>query len=320
MNLIQKIKDTNLPYIIAEVGSNYKSIEDLLKSIELAKLAGADAVKFQYFTPRDLYGPFEADVHYSDMIPVENLKAYSSQVGIDFLCSAFSPESVKLLDPLVSAHKIASSEMSHIRLLEAVKETKKPLILSTGGHHIGSINQAVEFMGEDYPLILMHCNLKYPTKYVDLKKLDAVANFKGLVGYSDHTTSIDAVPVFMTKVVGVRVYEKHFNPFDYADTPDAPHSLSLKEFQVMCSLLKETKVIDYTEENEGRLMHIRRIIATKDLKAGDELKEGVNMGIYRSKRVDDKGMSPFTIGKFEGKKLKRDVSLGEGLSLNDIDF
>lgn len=315
---IEKILKKPSPYVIAELGSNFHTPDDLNRSAMMARDAGADAIKYQLFTPRELYGPSHSDVHYSDQLDLFALKELADRAGIDFLCTAFSAEGVKRVDPFVQAHKVASSEMQHLRILDAVKETGKPVILSTGGQHLLDIHRVLQFFGDGYPVILMHCNLQYPARFVDLKKLKGFEGYEGVVGFSDHTTSVDAIPYFMTRACGCRVIEKHFNPYDYTDTPDAPHSLSQREFQVMTSYLRD-EPIDYTEENEARLMHTRRIIATKDLKEGDVLKEGVNMGIFRSKKPDAQGMSPFLITQFEGRRVRVAKSEGDGLSLQDVD-
>lgn len=314
---LEKKKDGRV-YVIAEVGSNYKSHNDLFESVAKAKAAGADAVKFQYFAKNELHGPeFELD----QTFPLEKLAEKCQATDIDFLCSAFSPEGVERVNPFVSAHKVASSEMSHIRILEAVMKTGKPMILSTGAYFLSDILRVMNFLG-DYPVVPLHCNISYPTKLVDLKKIKRLLDSKVIGthrpwGYSDHTLSIDAIPAFLCGILGASVYEKHFNPFDYKDTPDAPHSLSQHEFKIMCSYLNAVPM-DGTEENEARLMHIRRIIATKDLKPGDVLKEGVNMGIFRSRKPDANGVNPFAIKALEGKAVKREIEQGEGISIQDV--
>lgn len=315
--VLEKKRDGRV-YVIAEVGSNWRTDDDLVRTVDLAKAAGADAVKFQYFTKDELYGPtYIPEVSF----PFERLADKAKAVGIDFLCSAFSPEGVAIVDPYVEAHKVASSEMSHIRILEAVKRTGKPAIISTGAYFVADILRVMDFMGE-HPVIPLHCNVSYPTKLVDLAKLTRLLK-AGVIGgdrpwgYSDHTLSIDAVPAFLCGILGACVYEKHFNPLDLTDTPDAPHSLNLNEFKIMCSYLNG-RPIDGTEEEEARLMHIRRIIATKDLKPGDVLKEGVNIGIFRSRKPETNGVSPFAIKHLEGKQVNRLIEAGEGVSLSDV--
>lgn len=315
---IQEKAQDGKVYVIAEVGSNWHSHDELVRSIDLAKSAGADAVKFQFFTKDELYGPLPVVLN---DFPLERLAEKAKAVGIDFLCSAFSPEGVAIVDPYVEAHKVASSEMSHIRILEAVMRTKKPMLLSTGAYFVNDIKRVMDFLG-NYPVIPLHCNVSYPTKLVDLKKVKRLFE-SGIIGadkvwgFSDHTLSVDVVPAFMCGILGARVYEKHFNPFDHRDTPDAPHSLSTKEFQIMCSYLNAVPM-DGSEEEEARLMHVRRIIATKDLKPGDILKEGENMGIFRSRKPETNGVNPFAIKHLEGKQVNRLIELGEGISTQDV--
>jgi N,N'-diacetyllegionaminate synthase len=299
-------------YVIAELGSNYKSHDDLVGAISLAKACGADAIKYQYFTPSELYGPTpELDADF----PLARLSEKCKAVGIDFLCSAFSPEGLRVVDEFVPAHKIASSEMSHVRLLEAAKGTGKPVILSTGAWFPKDITRALKFFGE-HPVVPLHCNVSYPTKFVDLAKFRALKSLNELTGYSDHTTSIDAVPRLM-KSCGATVYEKHFNPFGHTDTPDAPHSLALKEFKAFVSVMRHEPP-EFTEENEARLRHCRRIVATRDILPGDVLREGDNIGIYRSRDVDARGENPFAIYELEGRVATKPVRAGEGVSISDV--
>ena len=59
-NSLMKIKDRQIgenhpPYIIAELSANHNgSLERALKTIKMAKSMGADAVKFQTYTPDTL--------------------------------------------------------------------------------------------------------------------------------------------------------------------------------------------------------------------------------------------------------------------------
>lgn len=306
-------KNQGKVYVMADLGSNYKSKKDLMDAIWLAKALKIDAIKYQWFSSNELYGPRP---HLNDKFPIQDLATEAKVKDIDLMCTAFSPEGYEALDPLVNAHKVASSEMSHIRILEKLKSLNKPVVLSCGAQSIPDVQRVLNFM-QGTGVVLMHANSKYPAKYSDLEKfghLKAVA--PGHMGYSDHTTSIDVVPLYF-KNDGVTVYEKHWNPFQYTDTPDAVQSLNNDEFKAMTQILHGEKPT-HTEENEARLCFIRRVVATQDIGPGDVLREGVNMGIFRSKTPDAKGLNPFMIGLLEGKSPTKQVKQFEGLSLSDV--
>ncbi len=298
-------------YVIAEVGSNWRTREDLLSSVMLAKACGADAVKFQYLDMSELYGPVSA---IDKTFPLGQLREKCDAAAIDFLCSSFSVEGLKEVNKFVDGHKIASSEMSHLRLLEAAKATGKPVLLSTGGYFMTDVLRVLDFL-KGAEVIPLHCNLSYPTKHVNTRKFLELKELAEIVGYSDHTTNIDAVPVLMRNL-GAVVYEKHFNPFGYTDTPDAPHSANCDEFKCMVTNLRGVPN-DFSEENEARLMHVRRVVALRDLAVGDTLKEGDTMGIFRSKVADANGANPFMITRLEGKRVARAIAQGAGISTAD---
>ncbi len=131
---------TAKPFIICEIGSNWQTLDHALESIAVAKSCGADAVKFQLFSPSALYGHCDGIDAYSlplDYLPILKLKA--DQEGIEFMCTAFSPELVLAVDPFVEVHKVASSDACWPQLLEAVANTHKPVLLSTGAKKVTGI-------------------------------------------------------------------------------------------------------------------------------------------------------------------------------------
>ncbi len=308
-------------YVIAEVGSNWKEISDCANAISLAKNCGADAVKFQSFSEKDLYGTGNNDLNLPLNI-IALLKEKADAVGIDFLCTVFEPSRVKDVDPYVLAHKIASCEMADIRLLEAAVKSEKPTIVSTAAYTISDIARTIDFLkaNRKEEIAVMHCNLAYPARYVDLPKFKQIAEltekYGTLLGFSDHTTSVDAVAEFM-KESNITVYEKHFNPMDYTDTPDAEHSLSTDQFKAFVAILRGSTP-ELTEENEARLKVLRRLIATQDIKKGELLVEEKNFGIFRSRVNDANGASPFALGLVSGKSANRDIAMGEGISVGDV--
>lgn len=323
----QEIGDGCPVFIIAEVGSNWSSLEDCLTSIRLAKACGADAVKFQAYTSNALYGVNPGG--YLDIIStalphgwIPRLKAECDIVGIEFMCSAFSPELIEAVDPFVNVHKVASAEMTHIRMLEKLREIGKPVILSTGASGEHDIKMALEVLAET-PTVLMYCVAAYPAGVVDLRNIrDLKSKFRTLVGYSDH--SLDVLEIASAAICreGACVLEKHVTFIDIdADTPDSPHSLKADDFKLYVKSAKglEVPLIKCgPEEKPMILRHNRRLIATCDIAAGDKFRENENFGIYRSLKDDTHAFSPFAINQVNGKTALKSIHAGNGIGPGDV--
>lgn len=298
--------------VIAEIGSNWSTFEDCKNSIAQAKLSGADAVKFQLYSAEALYG-FKREI--SNELPVEWLpKLYekANACGIEFMCTAFSPELINVVDPYVKTHKVASAELTHVRMLEKLKQIGKPVYLSTGASGEADITMALEVIGNT-PVTLMHCIAAYPARATKLKRITELKKFNRPVGYSDHSISCDDIPV-LAKSFGATVIEKHVN-FVSANGPDSPHSLTGAEFKYMCAVLK-SQVADINEERAMVMQHNRRIVALKEIREGETLIENENFGIFRALKED--ALSPFLINEVNGKIAKRDISAGNGIGPSDI--
>jgi sialic acid synthase SpsE len=160
-------KNRTSPYIIAEIGSNWHNKHDAVQSIGIAAACGVDAVKFQYWLSSDMFVDASGA---SGGIPegwLPQLAEKAEACGIDFLCSAFSPEGVERVDPYVSAHKIAAPEANWPQLLEAVAATEKPVIITCGSLSINEASAAVQLftMGDRNAedLCLLYGEPEYPS-------------------------------------------------------------------------------------------------------------------------------------------------------------
>lgn len=235
--------------VIAEIGSNFKTRGDCLSSIDEAKACGADIVKFQYFDNRDLYGE---DGERQCLPDLTALADRARLVDIEFACTAFSPAGYQRVNGLVQRHKIASSEITALDILETVESFGKPVILSTGGAGFKQIDRAVEIL-DSCDVTLLYCVSAYPARIVDFRKLDAMRARYGqkyAYGYSDHSTDILNLPILARDNHGATVIEKHVNFTDHTDTPDAAHALSKQEFALMVKHLRgETTLADTDFEN-----------------------------------------------------------------------
>lgn len=209
---------------IADVCSNHN--QDINRAKELiiaAKDAGCYAVKFQLFKGEKLYAPeFPVRVEAAkkqelplDFIP--KIYAICQDVGIEFHCTPFDIESVKILDPFVNQFKIGSYEILYLKLIEACANTGKPLGISFGNYNlIEEINRALIALSHTMDLMdltIYHCVSKYPAKAEDCNMHDILMflnkYYTGSIGWSDHT--VQSGVIFAAIKEGAEFIEFHLD-------------------------------------------------------------------------------------------------------------
>lgn len=322
------------PFIIAEIGSNFRNLDDCLHSISMAKVAGADAVKFQLFDEIALYGMVldRADIYSTVpsslrdnvrawMLQLEwlpALKTKADAVGIEFMCSAFSPELLDAVDPFVRVHKLASAELTHVRMLEKLAKLGKPVIVSTGASGRKDIERALEIL-KPLPVFLLYCVAAYPAGDIDFRMMEELKAFGHPVGFSDHTVDWAIIPKAAVDA-GACIIEKHMTDIPDVQTPDRPHSLTVDQFKRMVQTIRGERPFQWGsgEEKAMILRHNRRLIATQDVAHGAQLLEGVNFGIYRSLKDDTHALSPFHVANVHGKIAAKAIKAGDGIGPGDF--
>lgn len=231
--------------VIAEIGINHGGIiENAYRLAYGAKKAGADAVKFQAYTPERLDPPGA----WRDMLArlylgrseFELLSGYCRELDIEFMATPFGPEWVEPLVELgVKRMKVASGSLGDKELLAAVARTKLPVILSTGltnEHELIDAVCAIKTLSGSH-LTLLHCVSAYPTaiENMNLRRMErlgqAFRNFGVGVGLSDHSTSI-YMPIAAV-AMGAEVIEKHITLDRSGNGPDHKSSLEPDEFARM---------------------------------------------------------------------------------------
>lgn len=187
---------------IAEVSSNHgKDLDRCLQFIDVAADCGCDAVKFQLFEIKKLFAPevLERSAEHRNRgdweLPIEFLAPIAERCherGLLFACTPFDLEAVERLAPHVDFYKIASYELLWDGLLQAVAQTGKKVVLSTGMATLPEILHAVDvlrFAGCEEPTLL-HCVSAYPTppEEANLGAIETISETIGVpVGWSDHT-------------------------------------------------------------------------------------------------------------------------------------
>ncbi|MBM3521124.1 MAG: hypothetical protein FJX63_10250, partial [Alphaproteobacteria bacterium] len=138
MKLFGRDLDTDIA-VIAEVGVNHEGNVDVASSLlRAAAEAGADAVKFQSYTPERFISPSDAERFARvtrfglDEHAHRHLAAEAAELGIAFLSAAISEDWVPLLAELSPAIKIASGDLTFEPVFRAAARTGKPVIISTG--------------------------------------------------------------------------------------------------------------------------------------------------------------------------------------------
>lgn len=322
------------PFIIADIGSNYirhaSESANFLCAVDHIKdcsKAGVHAVKFQLFTHKELYG-FDGDDTYAmprRFLPL--LADECKQAGVEFMCSAFSAEGVREVNEYVNIHKVASAEMLDVSILEAVKEARKPWILSTGGAHL---NEVIEVVEQFQPSVVLECVAAYPAEAKDycLGKFAALHRATGITwGVSDHATVTARNPIPTRAVgMGATVFEFHYTTMGWPEkksdvTPDYEHSVKgstwlgmyVSEINDAYQSQSQPKVGGRECEKEMALKWRRRIKATRDIKAGEMLIRGENYGFYRSKTDDPIASAPPAWVYIEGKPAVQDYKAFDGI-------
>ena len=333
MKFTYPINDNEV-FVIAEAGSNWKAgtlEEDLQRSEELIKAAsdaGADAIKFQTYRSSSVYSENAGKSEYLtkqginenieeifdkfsmpyEMIP--KLAKICNEKQIEFMSMPFSVEDAKQIDPFVSVHKVASFEINHVRLLEFLAKTKKPIFISTGASTTTEIEFALDICknnGNDKVTILQ-CTSKYPAPLSSMN-LSVIKNLKEKfdipVGFSDHSVEPIIAPLLSISY-GASVIEKHFTIDKKLSGPDHSFALEPKELKRLISsirgvesILGSNKKAPTINEEKNKIVSRRSLVAKREIRQGNIF----SMDNLTNKRPGN-GISPFELWTYIGKKSK----------------
>ena len=328
-------------YVIAEAGLNHNGSLSIAKElIDVAVIAGADAVKFQKRTVDTLavkdvldaednrfpeFGSTYREIrehHEFNLEQYRELKSYAESKNIDFFVTAFDPDAVDFLEELgVDAYKLASHSATNLKLLEYLAAVKKPTILSTGMADIDELDSAVEiFRKHKAPLILMHCVSSYPTPFneCNLAMMDILRKRYTLpTGYSGH--EIGYLPTITAVAMGAQLIERHYT-LDKT-MPGFDHKMSLEpdELIAMVRDIRSVKKIRGTgEKNVSETEWITRnkyhvsMASANAIKSGTELSE--SLVTYRNPGTGIPAkLANSILGKKAVKDIPADVLLSEDM-------
>ncbi|MFO7663321.1 MAG: N-acetylneuraminate synthase family protein [Chloroflexota bacterium] len=216
-------------YIIAEIGINHNGSLDLArKLIDGAIFAGADAVKFQKRTPelcvpRDQWD-LERDTPWGRITYLDyrhkveftyeqyrNIDRYCRARGLDWFASCWDEEAVDFMERFdTPLYKVASATLTDRPLLEKLRRTGKPLMLSTGMSEMWQIHEAVDLVSSN-EVMIAHATSSYPCppEELNLRMITTLKEtFPGVpIGYSGHEVGL--APTWAAVTLGASFVERH---------------------------------------------------------------------------------------------------------------
>lgn len=227
-------------FVVAEAGVNHGgNFETALELCQAAKDSMADAVKFQLFESRKLWGDDRIAHLEMSMVRMKEIRAYCNAIGIEFMCSPFGLEELLWLKPLVKRMKIPSGLLTNHEMLQACGDM--PVLLSTGMSTTDEISQALYRL--DGEVTLLQCTSSYPCRVEDVNLL-AMPWMGGVFGkpygLSDHTSGITTA--IAAVALGATVIEKHLTLDRNIDGPDQSSSITPKEFKAMCMAIYDVEL------------------------------------------------------------------------------
>ena len=284
---------------IAEVSANHLgSLERAKEIVVAAAKAGTTAVKFQTYTAdtmtldidnfkvsenHELWGGRRLHSLYQEAhTPWEwhpELFALCRSLNVLPFSSPFDLSAIEFLESLnAPMYKIASLETGDHRLIKAVAETGKPLIISTGATEWNEVEDLVGIFQKagNKDLTLMVCTSSYPSDPVDahLNRIATLRNNFGVkVGLSDHTLGIGVSIAAIA--LGATAIEKHITLRRSDGGADGAFSMEPEEFAMLVKegtsayqALGNPEWSMQDSEKESRRLR-RSLYVVKDVKAGD---------------------------------------------------
>lgn len=289
----REIGDGKPPYVVAEIGAGHAgSLESAMDLVRDAWRAGADAIKLQTYQPDAITvrgapplvledgawaGQSLYELYEKAHTPREwhaPLFEEARKLGVAMFSSPFDPDDVTFLESLgCPAYKVASCEIGHLDLLEAIRETKKPVILSTGMADDIEIATAVEAL-YGRQVALLHCVSGYPTP-LEQANLWRLGHLKArhprrVIGYSDHTKG-SHIGAILAIGHGAAVIEKHIGERESPDGAFAMEPIFFGDFvrsiRRAWDAMKKSEPFSETPTRKLR----RSVRAKKGISAGDLL-------------------------------------------------
>jgi len=325
-------------FIIAEGCDNHLGDINTAKEMILqAKLAGADAIKFQHHLPDEEMLPdtpmssnFDEPLydflkkHALSLHQHQQLMSYAEEIGITYLCTPFSLKAATELRSLgIAAYKIGSGEMTDVPTLVRIADFGMPMIVSTGMATFEEIDLTYRSLAaKEISLALMNCVSEYPPIYEDIN-LCVIGKMaerypKAVIGHSDHTP--DLYTCFAAVAMGAKIIEKHVILDKRQPGPDQSVSIDFRDLSELVDGIRKIEAglgsdkSVHDREKPIRTWAFRSLVTTRYVKAGEVL----DQESVWSKRPGT-GIPAYRMEDIVGRRTTRDLAANVMIRWEDLD-
>jgi N-acetylneuraminate synthase len=250
------------------------------------------------------------------------IRDHCDERGIRFMCTPWDQETLVGLEELgVPLYKVASADLINLPLIDAIADTGKPLVLSTGMASWDEIERTVAHLGErGADFAILHCVSTYPAPFenLNLRMIERLRAFGVPVGYSSHERGI-AMPVAAV-ALGACIVEKHITLDRTLPGPDHAASVERAGIERMVRDVRNLELALGGQEKQLSAMELQnRLVLRKSLVAARDLSSGTVVEPDMITTLGPgKGLSPQRLDDLVGVTLHRDVAAQEYFTEGDL--
>lgn len=277
-------------FIIGEIGINHNGDLSIAKRlIDVAVMAGCNAVKFQKRTPEKSVPPeyqnvkretpwgFMTYLEYRHKVEFgyeeyAEIDRYAKEKGILWFASCWDEDSVDFIEQFTPpCYKVASASLTDDPLLKKIKSTKRPIILSTGMSTLEEIEAAVNLLSTNN-LLIAHSTSTYPCppEELNLRMIQTLQNrYDCPVGYSGHEVGLQAT--FAAVTLGADFIERHIT-LDRAMW-GSDQAASVEPWGLM-RLVRDIRVIENALGDGQKRVYPSELKARQKLRRNNSLSQG----------------------------------------------
>jgi N-acetylneuraminate synthase len=255
------------------------------------------------------------------------------QSGCIPMATPFDEKSVNLCAELgIPIIKIASSDLNDWFLIEKIADTRKPVIVSTGGSSLKDIDDLVIFFeNRNVPLAINHCVSLYPSEdsELEMNQIDYLKNRypNHVIGFSTHEYTDWTSSMLIAYAKGARTFERHID-IEMDGVPVSPYcslpeqvDIWFKAFQKakeMCGAPGTQKRMPPEREIKYLDALVRGVYAKRDLPEGYILNhDRINEDLYLAVPLQKGQISCREL--MSGEILTRACNKDEPIMIDSID-